>query len=245
MIEGLRRGRPAFLASVTSADEAQIALAGGAGIIDCKDPASGALGALDVEAVRKIVTLIGRRVPVSATIGDLPAEAEAMLPAAAAMTAAGVGIVKIGFFGDTDPRPAIAALGRAQDGCTRLVAVLMADQNPDLMLLPVLAAHGFVGVMLDTADKSSGSLTTVLSQDCLGEFVRKAQANGLFAGLAGSLAHGNIAHLARLGPDVLGFRGALCTSGRVSALELERVAAVRKEIDRARSAEAAREKSVA
>ena len=46
MIEGLRRGRPAFLASVINADEADIALEGGADIIDCKDPASGALGAL-------------------------------------------------------------------------------------------------------------------------------------------------------------------------------------------------------
>jgi uncharacterized protein (UPF0264 family) len=245
MIEGLRRGRPAFLASVTSADEAQIALAGGAGIVDCKDPASGALGALDVETVRKIVTLIGRRVPVSATIGDLPAAANGMVAAASVMAAADVDIVKIGFFGDTDPRPAIAALGRALGGRSRLVAVLMAEQNPDLTLLPVLAAHRFVGVMLDTAEKSSGSLTTVLSQDRLGEFVRKAQANGLFAGLAGSLAERDIAHLASLGPDVLGFRGALCASGRASALELERVAAVRKEIDRARSAEAVREKSVA
>jgi (5-formylfuran-3-yl)methyl phosphate synthase len=245
MIEGLRRGRPAFLASVRSADEAQIALVGGADIIDSKDPASGALGALDVEAVREIVTLIGRRLPVSATIGDLPAEADVMVAAASAMAATGVGIVKIGFFGDSDPRPAIAALGRALGGRTRLVAVLMADENPDLTLLPALAAERFVGVMLDTADKSAGSLTAVLSQARLAEFVRKAQANGLFAGLAGSLASGDIARLAHLGPDVLGFRGALCASGRVSALEQKRVAAVGKEIERARSAEAAREKSVA
>ena len=129
----------------------------------------------------------------SATIGDLPAEADVMVDAASAMAATGVDIVKVGFFGDADPRPAIAALGRALGGRTRLVAVLMADQNPDLTLLPVLAAAGFVGVMLDTADKSAGSLTTVLSQDRLAEFVRKAQANGLFAGLAGSLALGDIA----------------------------------------------------
>jgi uncharacterized protein (UPF0264 family) len=245
MIKGLRRGRPAFLASVTSADEAQIARAGGADIIDCKDPASGALGALEAEAVRKIVTLIDRRVPVSATIGDLPVEADVMVAAAAAMAAAGVEIVKIGFFGEADPRPAIAALGRGHYGRARLVAVLMADQNPDLTLLPVLAAEGFAGAMLDTADKSAGSLTTVLSQDRLAEFVRKAEACGLFAGLAGSLTLGDVACLARLGPDVLGFRGALCASGRVSALEQMRVAALGEAIDRVRSPEAAWEKSVA
>ena len=58
MIYGLRQGRPAFLASVTNAAEAETALAGGADIIDCKDPSSGALGALDLAAVREIVTRI-------------------------------------------------------------------------------------------------------------------------------------------------------------------------------------------
>src|SRR6185312_11279801 len=174
MIEGLRRDRPAFLASVTNAAEAEMAFRSGAGIIDCKDPASGALGALDAGAVRDIVEVIAGRVPVSATIGDLPAEADAMVPAA---------IVKIGFFGDRDPRPAIVALGREKQPSTQLVAVLMADSNPDFSLLPILAAHGFAGAMLDTADKSAGRLTTVLSNDRLAEFVRAAAANGLSSGL--------------------------------------------------------------
>jgi len=184
-------------------------------------------------------------VPVSATIGDLPADADAMVPAAAAMAATGVGIVKIGFFGDGDARPAIVALGREKRPSTQIVAVLMADRNPDISLLPVLADHGFAGAMLDTADKSAGRLTTVLSRDRLAEFVRAAKANGLSAGLAGSLQCGDIAGLARLGAEVLGFRGALCTSGRVSGLDPKNLAAVRHEFERARSASAAREKSVA
>jgi (5-formylfuran-3-yl)methyl phosphate synthase len=245
MIEGLRRDRPAFLASVTNAAEAEMAFHGGANIIDCKNPASGALGALDTEAVRDIVQVIAGRVPVSATIGDLPADAGAMLPAAAAMAATSVDIVKIGFFGDRDPRPAIVALGREKRPPTQLVAVLMADCSPDISLLPVLAAHGFAGAMLDTADKSAGRLTTVLSKDRLSEFVRAAAANGLSSGLAGSLQGDDIAGLARLNPDVLGFRGALCTSGRVSGLDPKNLTAVRHEFERARSASAAREKSVA
>ena len=245
MIEGLRRDRPAFLASVMTAAEADIAFRGGAGIIDCKDPASGALGALDTRTVRDIVAVIAGRVPVSATIGDLPAEADAMVSAAAAMSATGVDIVKIGFFGDQDPRQAIAALGQESRPPIQLVAVLMADRNPDISLLPILANHGFAGAMLDTADKSAGRLTTVLSSDRLTEFVQVAAANGLSVGLAGSLQRGDIAGLARLGADVLGFRGALCTSGRASGLDPKHLAAVRHEFERARSASAAREKSVA
>jgi uncharacterized protein (UPF0264 family) len=248
MIEGSGRGRPAFLASVTSAEEADIACEAGADVIDCKDPSAGALGALDALTVREIVARIAGRLPVSATIGDLPAEAGALVAATAAMAATGVDIVKIGFFGDRDPRPAIAALGEAAFGPelapTRLVAVLMADREPDLSLIPALAAAGFVGVMLDTAAKSAGSLTTILPADRLALFVDTAAANGLFAGLAGSLRKNDIAELARLGPDMLGFRGALCAAGRTSALDAERVATIRDEIDRARTAEEARETSV-
>jgi uncharacterized protein (UPF0264 family) len=245
MIEGLRRGRPAFLASVTSAAQAELALRGGANVIDCKDPATGALGALDRAAVQEIVRLVGGRAPVSATIGDLPADPDVMLAAAAAMAATGIDVVKVGFFGDRDPRPAIAALGREKHARAQLVAVLMADRDPDFALLPVLAAHGFRGAMLDTAGKSSGSLTDVLPTARLAEFVTAAHAAGLFAGLAGSLQSGDVAKLQRVGADILGFRGALCVSGRASGLDVARIATVRGEIARVQTASPARERSVA
>jgi uncharacterized protein (UPF0264 family) len=245
MIEGLRRGRPAFLASVTSAAEAELALRGGADVIDCKDPATGALGALDRAVVQEIVGSIGGRAPVSATIGDVPADPDVMLAAAAAMAATGIDVVKVGFFGDRDPRPAIAALGREKHARARLVAVLMADRDPDFALLPVLAAHGFRGAMLDTAGKSSGSLTDVLSAARLAEFVAAAHAARLLAGLAGSLQSGDVAKLQRVKADILGFRGALCVSGRASGLDAARIAAVRGEIERVQTAASARERSVA
>ncbi len=245
MIEGLRRGKPAFLASVTNADEAEIALGGGADIIDCKDPASGALGALSTQTVREIVERVRKHLPVSATVGDLPSDPDVLTEAVAAMAATGVGVVKIGFFGDSDPHAAISALGAAPSGSAQLVAVLMADRNPDFDLLPVLAEAGFVGVMLDTADKGAGRLTSVLSVDRLTGFVRTARDHDLFAGLAGSLRESDIAMLASLHPDMLGFRGALCSAGRVSGLEADRVAKVRRSIDEARFAEMARETSVA
>jgi uncharacterized protein (UPF0264 family) len=243
MIEGLRRARPAFLASVTSADEATVALAGGADVIDCKDPSTGALGALSEDVVREVVARIARRLPVSATVGDLPPDPEALVTAANAMAATGVDIVKIGFFGGRDPRPAIAALGREK--VAHLVAVLMADQSPDFALVSDLAAHGFSGVMLDTADKSKGRLTSAIPVGGLSKFVQMARARGLMCGLAGSLRMEDIAGLASLGPDVLGFRGALCAAGRVSKLDPTRFAAVRLEIGRMRESDASQERSVA
>jgi (5-formylfuran-3-yl)methyl phosphate synthase len=237
MIDGLRRGRPAFLASVTNVGEAEIAVAGSADIIDCKDPATGALGALDSETVSEIVARVDGRLPVSATVGDLPPDPDVLVKAARDMAATGVDIVKVGFFGGRDPQPAISALGEALAGSAQMVAVLMADQDPDFSLVTVLAASGFAGVMLDTANKSAGGLTSVLSIARLTEFVNLARDNHLFVGLAGSLKQGDIPVLTKLEPDMLGFRGALCSAGRQSAIELNRVTAVRRLIDAAKLAE--------
>lgn len=245
MINALTRQRPAFLASVTGAEEASLVLAGGADVIDCKDPSAGALGALPVTVVRDVVARVAGRAPVSATVGDLPPEPGTLEAAASAMAATGVDIVKIGFFGAGDARPAIVALGRMTLARARLVAVLMADQAADFDLVSHLAANGFAGVMLDTADKSAGRLTTVMPVSGLSQFVQSARKSGLMSGLAGSLRLDDIAPLASLDPDVLGFRGALCETGRTSRLDPARVASIGLEIDRVQTIKSAREKSVA
>lgn len=223
--------QPRFLASVTTADEADLALRGGADIIDAKNPLAGALGALPVDVVRSIIVRVAGRAPVSATVGDLPAEPRVLVEAARAMAATNANFVKIGFFGHADPRAAIETLGNADIGQSTLVAVLMADRDPDFSLLPVLAKHGFGGVMLDTAGKAAGALTDALPLARLSEFVRLARAAGLTAGLAGSLRLEHVATLSSLQPGILGFRGALCRLGRTSALDAKNVCAVRAALD--------------
>lgn len=230
MLISANRIRPAFLASVTSADEAHVALSAGADIIDCKDPSAGALGALPTHLVREIVARVGSKVCVSATIGDLPSDPAVMVRAAETTAAAGVHYVKAGFFGSDDPRSAISALGRARLGHARLIAVLMADQSPDFEIICELASHRFAGVMIDTANKSSGALADILSQKKIAAFIALAKQHGLAAGLAGALRRHHIAQLVALNPDVLGFRGALCCDGRASALDVTRIAGIRDEI---------------
>ena len=231
MIDGVKIDVPVFLASVKTPEEARLALANGADVIDCKDPQKGALGALSAPAVQAIVEAIGGRALVSATAGDLPSDPGVMVKAATLIAAAGVDFVKAGFFGDADPRDAIAALGKAALGRARLVAVLMADRNPDFEILAALRAAGFAGVMLDTADKSGGALPDVMPVKSLSRFIDAARQHGLSAGLAGSLRLEHIAGIAALGPDVIGFRGALCDGGRTGALDAARIAAVRTAID--------------
>jgi uncharacterized protein (UPF0264 family) len=222
-----------FLASVRSAEEALLALAGGADIVDVKEPSSGALGRVDGAVLAEIVqTLRGRR-PVSATIGDVALAPDTVLAAVAATAATGVDIVKIGLF-PGDLAATLAALEPLARAGTRLVAVIFADRAPDLAhLIPHCRAAGFIGVMLDTADKRAGPLTAHLPVAALGRFVVSAREHGLLSGLAGALRLADIPALAALGADYLGFRSALTVGGRDRDIDLGAVQAVRSALDAA------------
>lgn len=201
--------RTKLLASVMNLEEAQIALDGGADIIDLKNPLAGALGALPLDDIRTIVKMINRQRPVSATIGDLPMEPEIICAAVEATANTGVDYIKIGFFKSEHLRACITALSPlAQQH--KLIAVLFADQQPDFSLLDDLAKAGFHGVMLDTANKQNGSLRDHMQLIDLIEFISISCERNLICGLAGSLQISDVKKLIALMPDYLGFRGALC-----------------------------------
>lgn len=208
-----------MLASVATRHEARLAAECGVDIIDLKNPAAGALGALPLETVTGIVRELQGSAPVSATIGDLPMESEPVRAAVEAMAATGVDYVKLGCFPGGDWSAVFAALQPLTARGVRLVAVLFADHPIELDWLPMLAMTGFAGAMLDTANKQGGSLTTLHDGHFLGEFVAETRRHGLLCGLAGSLRAVDIAPLRRLNPDYLGFRGALCGGRRTDALD--------------------------
>ena len=251
--------RVAWLASVTGADEARMALAAGADIIDAKNPAAGALGALPMRGVLGIVAAAQDRVAspppradadedasgmpalersvggmVSATVGDLVEMQPPLLRAAALdMAATGVDIVKLGLF----PAPTLAACIDGLAGVAarhKLVGVLFADRltgyaGPDALphIIARLAAAGWFGVMLDTADKHAGGLLRHCATPVLRDIIALAHQHGLHCGLAGSQHLDDIPALLSLAPDMLGFRGALCSAARRTAeLDPQRLAAV-------------------
>ena len=216
-----------MLASVASADEAEIALDAGADIIDLKDPTRGALGALPAAIIGEAVARVVGRRTTSATAGDLAMIPSVVDEAVARIGGLGVDIVKVGLFPGGDRHACLDALARHAERGMRLVAVMFADRSPDFDLIGRLRDRGFVGAMLDTADKRGGGLRRHLDDRALGEFVRRARACGLMSGLAGSLCLADIAPLLPLAPDYLGFRGALCAAGRDSRLDPERLRAVR------------------
>jgi len=201
-----------FLASVRDPAEAETVLAAGADIVDLKDPAHGALGAVAAGSIEACVTKIAGRAPVSATVGDLPMQPESVAQAVAATAALGVDDVKLGLTPGGDPDACFARL-RTLDISARLILVVFADALPAFDPLEAALRVGARGLMLDTAGKGQGALPDHMSLAAIGAFVEAARTAGLMAGLAGSLKASHVPPLLALKPDVIGFRGALCRDG--------------------------------
>lgn len=228
---------PAFLASVSTLDEAALALEYGAEIIDLKDPARGALGAWGMRGIHDAVQQLSDRCLVSATVGDSPMTPESLLARVRATADAGVNFVKVGLFEAPHVCAWTPALKDAGRGHVSLVAVLFADLYPVCAALPALRGMKLAGIMLDTARKDGRSLRDAMSDGEIASFVAAAKETGLFVGLAGALTLADIAPLAALGPDLLGFRSALCTkSQRTRSLDPARVGKAAALIEAARAA---------
>ena len=220
-----------LLVSVKSVREATLALGGGAGLIDAKDPAAGALGSLPTEVVAAIHGSVAGRAPTSAVVGV--DDIDLLLEGAASMARTGVSFVKLGLSPEMTTPDALRILGRGLPPDVAVVAVLAAEDASPAHLVGRLAATGFSGVMIDTRDKVGGRLTDLMAHDDLSRFVASCRAEGVMCGLAGSLTIGDIAVLAPLGADYLGFRGGICFDGRrVAALDPERVASAARELAR-------------
>src|SRR2546423_10899521 len=145
-----------LLVSVRGSVEARAALAGGADVIDAKDPARGALGPVQRDRLAAIRRVVGAARPVSAALGDAADDAMA---AAAAAAARGVAFVKLGFGGvrsEARARSLARAARRGAAPATALILVAYADwrRAPSLApdrLVAVAADAGAAGVRCRTA----------------------------------------------------------------------------------------------
>ena len=229
-----------LLVSVRDAREAVAALAGGADIVDAKEPSAGALGAVTVDVFAAIVQAVGGARPVTAAIGD--AEREPAVEATArAFAAAGATMVKVGFAGVGDAHRATALLHAAQRGVERagrgaVIAVAYADAVrvgalPPAAVVACARAVGVEGVLIDTADKHGPPLLGAMSGDALATWIDEARAAGLLVALAGRLTLDALPTLQALGADVVGVRGAACEGGRGGQVSEARVRALRASLD--------------
>lgn len=222
-----------LLVSVVSPGEAIRALAGGADIIDVKDPLEGALGAPSPEVLSEVVRAVGTAAPVSVALGDLP-----NLPHTAALAARGAALsgadyVKVGLRGARefdDAVTLVSAVAEAVGPRTAVIACAYADAealNPPALApkwLPGLVERtGIAGALVDTFVKDGRGLHGWLSESRLAELIERTRRAGASFAVAGQLRLGE---LRRAAADVVGVRSAVCRGGdRRAELDAALVAA--------------------
>jgi len=204
-----------LLISVTNSLEAQIAIDNGADIIDLKNPASGALGALPLKQIESILKTVNHQKKVSATIGDQPLEPKVMANKVDQLIKLKLDYIKIGFFeinttNQLQLYDCLDSLTTLVNDGAKLIAVLFAEYNYPTSLIADLKKAGFVGVMLDTVNKNGLTLFDHSSKEVLDTFVQQTAKLSLLSGLAGSINIDHVERLVEIKPDYIGFRGGVC-----------------------------------
>jgi uncharacterized protein (UPF0264 family) len=233
-----------LLVSVKSADEVGGALAGGADIIDAKEPRHGSLGAVSRRTLASIMQFVPPDCPLSIALGDLSTESEVErsissleLPDREAPT-----YLKLGFAGVTSAkdigsllRTAIAAASE-QRWAPEIIAVAYADPSDAGSVSPAeirgaALASGCTGVLLDTYKKTGCHLFNWITDTDLANWISELRTVGLLAAIAGGLGVDQVASACCPLPDVIGVRGAACEGGREGVISSNRVAALRRVMD--------------
>jgi uncharacterized protein (UPF0264 family) len=224
-----------LLVSVRSADEVGPALAGGADIIDAKEPDRGSLGAVDHDVLSRILQRVPDDRGVSVALGDVsrPEEVGAAIHGLELPQRTSPTYLKLGFAGVQSPdqiglliEHAVSVTSRAAS--YRIVAVAYADSEragtiPPALIPSLAEAAGAAAVLLDTHGKDGRGLLEWLPSGALVDWVALARQAGLLAALAGSLLPRDLALVGRAHPDVVGVRGAVCSGGRQGLVSEDRV----------------------
>jgi uncharacterized protein (UPF0264 family) len=226
-----------LLISVRDGAEASAALAGGADLIDAKDPAAGSLGAVALQALMGIHRAVGPARPVTAALGDAATETT-IEQLAFAFASAGTAFVKVGFAGISDRarvttllRAAVCGARSGSGATCGVIAVGYADSGvveslPCIQLNTAAADAGAAGVLIDTADKHGPGLPHLINFPMFARWCREAHDAGLLVAAAGRLTPQDLTYVRDAGVDIVGFRGAACDGGRMGHISREKVSAL-------------------
>jgi (5-formylfuran-3-yl)methyl phosphate synthase len=222
-----------LLVSVRSAVEARAAVAGGASIIDVKEPRRGSLGRADVATWGDVRGVVPGSIPVSVALGELNEWSTQAAEGIPRLAWSGIAFRKLGLSGATDWRERWSELRRGLDRDSPSgvrpdwIAVVYTDwkraqaPDPESVIDAAIAIDECRGVLFDTWDKSTA---TVTDRTCERQLDRIRQAGRLIA-LAGKLDVESIVRLKALSPDIFAVRGAACQGGdRLGPIDPDRVA---------------------
>lgn len=226
-----------LLVSAINLKEAKHCIAGGADIIDVKNPREGSLGGHSPSLVRKIRKIVHRPLVLSATVGDVPNKPGLVAQASAGLASCGVDYIKIGLCDHFSIPEAIFLVALTVQAVQELntkikIAVCgYADASSKGIFsfknIPRVVHEAKAHVaMIDTLAKgSSKSLFSFTKVRDLQVFCDQARHYGLEVALAGSLKQEDIRVIRENDLcDFIGIRTLACQGGkRSNAIQSSRV----------------------
>ena len=225
-----------LLVSVRNAEEAQAAIAGGAEIIDAKEPTLGPLAPVSPGTLQSISDAVPPAIPLSVALGDArPIDLPGIVAAVAPLQRRPALYFKAAVV-SAMPQGAAAAIAAAvrllatRPDRPTLVVTRYVDSPDDAVGLPnwvdACAASGARGLLLDTSRKE-GNLFASVDVDGLIALRRQAVRQGIWLALAGGMTLDDVEALGEIRPHVVGVRGAACEGDRTGRLSRERVSRLR------------------
>ena len=211
-----------LLVSVRNGDEARLALAGGADLIDVKEPAYGSLGAAQPAVWQAVLAVVAGRLPTSVALGELrqapaPPDGQQLV---------GCDYAKVGLAGcrawPTWPRRWAELFQQLPRSVTPVAVVyadwVAADAPAPAEVIEHAARSRCGAVLVDTYEKHRGDLFSHLTLAALSALVQGIRRHGLQVVLGGSLGPSSIRRALQAGPDYIAVRGAACEGPRTGVI---------------------------
>ena len=210
-----------LMVSVQNLAEAEQALKGGADIVDVKNLQEALVGSAHPWVVKEVRETVPSEHHASVTLGVVPNQVGTVAMAVYAAGLLNATSVKVGFM-ETEYDMAVETLlasRKALEGsATKLIGSLFAD-NPlyegldPYRMVELSKDGGCDGFLIDTLTKDGRNLFDFMSEQDLRNMVFEGKSLGMSTALSGHLKIDDLDELARINPDIVGVRGAVCSRG--------------------------------
>ncbi len=230
---GSERAAPSLLVSVRSEWEIDAAIAGGADIVDLKEPSDGALAPTSVQLWQSVAQRAGKHplIRFSAALGE--SKQARLIASGLPQRFAFAKVGPSGCGSQESLRQLWSDIRQLLSPQIELVAVAYADHLasgclPAEQVFALASECGFKRGLIDTYVKDGRSTIDLLGTAALQRLSQLAERHRLWWALAGSIRLDQAESLRRqnqIQPDCFAVRGDVCEAGRTGVLSVSRLAA--------------------
>ena len=211
-----------LMVSVQNLHEAKQAMQGHADIIDVKNLQEALVGSAKPTIFKSVRDAVPSEIHASLTLGVVPNQEGTVAMAVWAAGKMNATSVKVGFM-QAEYEKSVEILQASKEALegteTKLIGSLFADNvlykgGLDPHLMPKLARDGNCdGWLIDTLTKDGRNLFDFIPESELKDMVMEGKSDGMSTALSGHLKMSDLDELARVNPDIVGVRGAVCSRG--------------------------------